>query len=263
MGLRLMEGGYEAAYLNHSYGRGLTPDSFSGYKKQRFRWAYGAIQILKGHWRAMLPYAKSGLSFRQKFHFVAGWAPWFADAINLIFTVASVFWAAGVCIAPQYFQLPLALFLVPTLGLFVFKVLHSYILYVQRVPCSFSQRVGASIAGLSLTYTIGWAVLYGIFTSKLPFMRTPKMENKPALIAGLTMAWEEAILFAALWAAAIAVWVLFGGIDPEARLWSMLMMVQSLPYGAALYVSMVNALSTLQIGRHQPVAQAAMLAAGD
>jgi exo-beta-1,3-glucanase (GH17 family)/cellulose synthase/poly-beta-1,6-N-acetylglucosamine synthase-like glycosyltransferase len=262
MGLRLMEGGYEAAYLNHSYGKGLTPDSFSGYKKQRFRWAYGAIQILKGHWRAMLPFARSGLSFRQKFHFVAGWAPWFADAINLVFTVASVFWAVGVCLAPQYFQLPLALFLVPTLGLFVFKVLHSYVLYAARVPCSFSQRIGASVAGLSLTYTIGWAVLYGIFTSKLPFMRTPKMENKPALVAGLTMAWEEAILFAALWAAAIAVWVLFGGIDPEARLWSLLMMVQSLPYGAALYISMVNALSTLQIGRRQPVGQAALMAAG-
>lgn len=264
MGLRLMEGGYQAAYLNHSYGKGLTPDTFSGYKKQRFRWAYGAVQILKGHWRAMLPFGRHSheLTFRQKFHFVAGWAPWFADAINVIFTVASIFWAAGVCIAPQYFQLPLALFLVPTLGLFVFKVLHSYILYAVRVPCTFSQRIGASIAGLSLTYTIGWAMLYGIFTSKLPFMRTPKMENKPALVAGLTMAWEEAILFGLLWAAAIAVWVLFGGIDPEARLWSMLMMVQSLPFGAAVYISMVNALSTLQIGR-QATAQPAVLAAGD
>ena len=27
------------------------PDSFSSYKTQRFRWAYGAVQILKKHWR--------------------------------------------------------------------------------------------------------------------------------------------------------------------------------------------------------------------
>jgi hypothetical protein len=72
------------------------------------------------------------------------------------------------------------------------------------------------------------------------------MENRPALIAGLTMAAEETVLFVALWAAAIAIWVVNGPDDPEARLWSVLMVVQSLPYAAALYLSMVNALSTLK-----------------
>lgn len=245
MGLRLMEGGWKSVYINHAFGKGLTPDTFSGYKKQRFRWAYGAVQILKGHWRQML-LPGSPLSWRQRFHFVAGWAPWFADAVNLIFTIASLFWALGVLLAPNWFDLPLALFLVPTLGLFVFKVAHSYVLYARRVPCSFAQRVGASVAGLALIFTVGRAMLYGIFTSKLPFIRTPKMENRPALIAGLTMAAEETVLFALLWAAAIAIWVVNGPDDPEARLWSVLMVVQSLPYGAALYLSMVNALSTLK-----------------
>ncbi len=245
MGLRLMEGGYKSVYINHAFGKGLTPDTFSGYKKQRFRWAYGAVQILKGHWRQML-LPGSPLSWRQRFHFVAGWAPWFADAVNLIFTIASVFWALGVLIFPKYFDLPLALFLVPTLGLFVFKVAHSYILYAKRVPCTIAQRIGASVAGLALIFTVGRAMLYGIFTSKLPFIRTPKMENRPALIAGLTMAAEETALFIALWAAAIAIWVVNGPDDAEARMWSVLMVVQSLPYGAALYLSMVNALSTLK-----------------
>ena len=75
------------------------------------------------------------------------------------------------------------------------------------MPCTLSQRIGASVAGLALIFTVGRAMLYGIFTSKLPFIRTPKMENRPALIAGLTMAAEETVLFAALWAAAIAIWV--------------------------------------------------------
>jgi len=253
MGLRLMEGGWKSVYINHAFGKGLTPDTFSGYKKQRFRWAYGAIQILKGHWRQML-LPGSSLSWRQRFHFVAGWAPWFADAVNLIFTIASVLWAIGVTLAPNWFDLPLALFLVPTLGLFVFKVVHSYVLYAQRVPCSFGQRIGASIAGLALIFTVGRAVLYGIFTSRLPFIRTPKMENRPALIAGLTMAAEETVLFAALWIAAIVIWTVNGADDPEARLWAVLMAVQSLPYGAALYLSMVNALSTLKQQRLAAIA---------
>ena len=32
-----------------SYGQGLMPDTFLDYKKQRFRWAYGAMQIMRHH----------------------------------------------------------------------------------------------------------------------------------------------------------------------------------------------------------------------
>ena len=68
------------------------------------------------------------------------------------------------------------------------------------------------------------------------------------------MAWEETALAMALWIAAIAVWLGQGHYYPEARIWSALMVVQSLPYLAALFVSMVNALSTLQFGRTSVVA---------
>ena len=51
LGLRLMEKGYGAMYSRERFGHGLTPDHFAGYKKQRFRWAYGAMQILKAHAR--------------------------------------------------------------------------------------------------------------------------------------------------------------------------------------------------------------------
>ena len=49
----MMEAGYETAYVNHSYGQGLMPDTYTAYQKQRFRWAYGAVQILKRHWREL------------------------------------------------------------------------------------------------------------------------------------------------------------------------------------------------------------------
>ena len=51
LGLRLMEKGYGAMYSRERFGHGLTPDHFAGYKKQRFRWAYGAMQIMKAHAR--------------------------------------------------------------------------------------------------------------------------------------------------------------------------------------------------------------------
>jgi cellulose synthase/poly-beta-1,6-N-acetylglucosamine synthase-like glycosyltransferase len=49
LGLSIFEAGYGASYTARSYGRGLMPDTFLDYKKQRFRWAYGAVQILLRH----------------------------------------------------------------------------------------------------------------------------------------------------------------------------------------------------------------------
>ncbi|MFT6303571.1 MAG: cellulose synthase/poly-beta-1,6-N-acetylglucosamine synthase-like glycosyltransferase [Granulosicoccus sp.] len=37
LGLRILEHGYRAAYIPKSYGRGLMPDNFLDFKKQRFR----------------------------------------------------------------------------------------------------------------------------------------------------------------------------------------------------------------------------------
>jgi len=47
LGLRLIEKGYDTRYVDHILGRGLTPADFPAIKSQRFRWAFGAMQILK------------------------------------------------------------------------------------------------------------------------------------------------------------------------------------------------------------------------
>ncbi|HET7329401.1 glycosyltransferase, partial [Dyella sp.] len=50
LGLRLMHAGYELVYVDELMGKGLTPADFKAYKSQRYRWAFGAMQILKGRW---------------------------------------------------------------------------------------------------------------------------------------------------------------------------------------------------------------------
>jgi len=273
-GLRAMEHGYSAAYSRERFGQGLTPDNFSGYKKQRFRWAYGAMQILKGHWRNLLS-NRTRLTSWQKYHFCTGWLPWFADALNVVFTVTGILWAVGFLTMPQHIPLPPAVFLVPTLALFVFKLIYSFALYGARVDCSFRQSIGAAFAGLSLTYTVGKAVLYGLFTSKLPFIRTPKMDSRATLGRALAMARDEAVLTGLL---LLVAWAVpfhseIGKKDPTAWLWGVLLLVQSLPYAAAVYVSLVNAIEQMRQARAlvlpAPVQQPATadatvpLAAGD
>jgi uncharacterized membrane protein YqaE (UPF0057 family) len=63
------------------------------------------------------------------------------------------------------------------------------------------------------------------------------------------MARDEAAIAVALWLAAVGVWLGKGMIDPEARLWSVLLVVQSLPYVAAVYVSLVNAVEQMRQSR--------------
>src|SRR4029077_3598522 len=123
--------------------------------------------------------------------------------------------------------LPPAEFILPTIGIFVFKLFYSFGLYADRVRCSFRQSIGASLAGLALTYTVGRAVLYGLATSRLPFMRTPKMDERATLGLALGMARGEAVLTVLLWLSALVLWQGAGVIDPEARLWSFFMLVQS------------------------------------
>ncbi|OAN55279.1 cellulose synthase [Paramagnetospirillum marisnigri] len=241
LGLRFMKEGYESVYVPDRIGHGLVPDSFMAYKKQRFRWAYGAIQILKAHWRSLIPFKQTGLTAGQKYHFVSGWLPWIVDGLYLLFVVASVLWSLGMVLAPRYFGTPLAFFTLPTVGVFVAKIFHHFFLYGTRVKCGFRQRALAAIAGMGLTYSIAWAMWQGIFTKSTPFMRTPKMANKAAFTQGFLMASEESALMLAQWIAAFAVLIPANNFgDPAVRLWSLVLVVQSMPFFAALITSLIS-----------------------
>jgi glycosyltransferase involved in cell wall biosynthesis len=144
LGLRLMRAGYETVYVDEVVGRGLTPDSFAGFKKQRKRWAEGAMQILKKHSRALL--TDRSLTAAQRYHFVAGWLPWIGDALHLFFVLAAIAWTYAALVAPEIFTLPAALILVPVVTFLVAKLVIGPILYRRRVPCSWHEVVGASIA---------------------------------------------------------------------------------------------------------------------
>ncbi|CAA6605468.1 Cellulose synthase catalytic subunit [Rhodospirillaceae bacterium LM-1] len=252
LGLKFLETGYHSIYVNHCFGKGLTPDTFMGYKKQRYRWAYGAMQILKGHWRTLLPWAKGNLSFGQKFQFVAGWLPWIADGLFLVFTAASILWSLGLVTAPRYFDFPLAEFAIPTLFVFFYKLATHLILYQTRVKCSVGQQIGSAVAGMGLTFIIAKAVMHGIFTKSIPFMRTPKMENKAAFWKGILGAWEELALACLQWSAAGAVLYNYGFYDRDAKLWALVLIVQSMPYLAAVITSLLAAVPSQQPALPEP-----------
>lgn len=242
LGLRLLAHGKRSAYVRESFGRGLIPDSLRAFKQQRFRWVYGAVQILKRHWRLLFTGNGSKLDTGQRYHFVAGWLPWFADALGIVFTLAAIFWSTMMIVWPKATGFPIAAFLVPALAAFLFRQLRTLWLYQARVGCGTAEYLGAMVAGLALSHTVAKAVLWGLFTRRVPFRRTPKQRAQPAILKGLTMAAEEAVILAMLLAAIGGIAVTHDTTQLDTVLWLLMLAMQAVPYAAAMSLSMINSL---------------------
>lgn len=241
LGMRMLDAGWQSVYVEESYGHGLTPDTYTAYKKQRFRWAFGAFQILRRYGWSLLSGRGSKLTGAQRYHFIAGWLPWLAEGLSLLFTGGALFWTAGMLLWPKLFELPPVVFMVPTLGMFTFKVMQSLLLFGTRVRCSWRQRFGAAIAGLSLNHAVGKAVLRSLAGAKLAFFRTPKLEGRPAALAGLLMAREELAIMLLLWLGATVTLARLGASLQSGGLWALMLLAWSIPYVAAVTMAFVNA----------------------
>jgi exo-beta-1,3-glucanase (GH17 family)/cellulose synthase/poly-beta-1,6-N-acetylglucosamine synthase-like glycosyltransferase len=244
LGLRIFEQGREASYIAQSYGRGLMPDTFTDFKKQRFRWAFGAMQIMRHHVGTLLR-GTGNLTSGQRYHFLAGWLPWIADGVNLLFSFAALCWSVAMILAPEHVDPPLLIFSILPLALFVFKLGKLVYLYRTRVKANTIQTIAAALAGLGLTHTIGLAILTGVFVRSKPFFRTPKQAHKHAVLKALNAAREEALLFFALCLASFSIINAFGTETLDLLMWSIMLLFQSVPYAAAVIVSIISALPAL------------------
>jgi len=256
LGLRLFEQGYKALYIPATYGRGLIPDTFADFKKQRHRWAYGAVRILIAHRRELLGLRRTRLTGGQRWHFLSGWLPWFADGFNLLFNFAALAWSVAMVLFPLQVTPPyMSIALVP-LVLFGFKMLKSFVLYRLRVDATFRQSLAAGLAGLGLSHTIARATAAGLFSrGKLGFFRTPKLAKAPALIRALADAREEALLLIAFWLGAFAVMQRDDAYMLDVRIWAAVLLVQSVPYLASVLVSLISAKPNLSADLVGPLAE--------
>ena len=255
LGLRVFEKGYSAAYSHNSYGKGLMPDTFIDFKKQRFRWAYGAIQIIKRHTSSLLRGKDTELTRGQRYHFLAGWLPWVADGMNIFFTVGALLWSAAMIIVPTRVDPPLLIFAIPPLALFVFKVGKIIFLYRRAVGVNLKDAFAAALAGLALSHTIAKAVLYGFFTSSIPFFRTPKNADNHGFWVAISEAREEMFIMLLLWGAALGIFLVQGLPSNDMRFWVVMLLVQSLPYLAALIMAFMSSLpKPVEAPEQQPAA---------
>jgi cellulose synthase/poly-beta-1,6-N-acetylglucosamine synthase-like glycosyltransferase len=218
------------------------PDTFTAFKQQRARWAYGAMQILRQHASILFNWKDTSLTQGQRYHFIAGWLPWLADSVNLLFTFAAIAWSIGMFIAPEVIDPPLVLFSVLPLSLFAFKTAKLVDLYRTCVGAKPRQIAAAALSGLALSHTVGIAVLSGLMTKDKPFFRTPKQANRHAVLKALGTAREEWLLTVALLLAAWGVASIKQMGSPDLAVWIFVLIIQTVPYVAAIIMSLLSAL---------------------
>lgn len=239
LGLRLMHAGLETRYIDEVVGRGLTPADLSAYKSQRYRWAFGAMQILKRHWTWLT--SPGPLDAGQRFHFLTGWFSWFADALHLAFTIMAVFWTLGMVSDRELFTLPLSLFLIPVLGFFLAKSLFGIVLYRMRVPCGWKDTLGAALASMALSHSIALGIFKGLWAKKGEFVRTAKRRRLRKRPSPWLVVREESLIFLALMLSIVAMIRAWGLDVIETRFWVVILGAQSLPYLSAMVLALVAA----------------------
>ncbi len=272
LGLTLLEQGWVAHYTNQRYGYGLLPDTFDAYKRQRHRWAFGGLQILRKHWRQLLPGA-TGLTREQKREYGLGWLNWLgAESIGVVVALLNILWVPFVAyansgaakllgdyfrsIAPEigdahagslarlaeslssFGAVPDQILTIPIIAAFTVSVLHFAALYQLRVRASGGQMLGAVCAAMAVQWTVARAVGIGLVRERLPFLRTAK--------GGATRKGAD---FPAFWEAVIGGLLLAGAMTlvvtnykevREINIFAAVLVVQSLPFIAATAIAAID-----------------------
>lgn len=234
LGLSIVERGWKSHYTNTRYGWGLLPDDFASFKKQRHRWAYGGMQIVRKHWMRLLPNA-SRLSTAQRREFAIGWVSWLgSESVGALVAVLSLLWVPfvlGFGIA-----VPQRILTMPILFCFGIYVLHFCALYRLRVATTPVRMIGAAFAAMSVQFTVAKAVYDGFRYKDLAFARTAKGNSWLSDAARAFPALPEAVIGGGLLLSAIGLRMTNWHAVVEIDLFALALAVQSLPFLAAAMI---------------------------
>ena len=236
LGLAMLEHGWLAHYSNRRYGHGLLPDTFEAYKRQRHRWAFGGAQLVRKHWRRMLPWAE-GLRREQKREYALGWLNWLgSDAIGVVVALLNILWVPIVAFAN--IAVPDRILTIPIIAAFAVSVGHFASLYRLRVRASPGQMAGAVCAAMALQWTVARAIGMGVILERMPFLRTAKGGSA-----------RKGPDFPAFWEAVIGALLLIGALTlvvtnykqvREINIFAFVLVVQSLPFLAAVMLAAIE-----------------------
>jgi len=210
------------------------PLTFEALKRQRFRWCFGGIQILRMHGHSLMPWSRdpgNRLTLRQRWAYFVGGLQWYGDLAALAFLgflmvgAGSLLFGDGVVVRRLSGFLLLALVVLVVLG-----AVRALAVLRRMRGASWGETIGAFGLWLGLTWAVAQGAFRGSFARKGEFLRTPK--DRPDL------GWRDALRGNRLETVvgvvcAVVATALFWTWSPIGAAMGLLLLLQALGYLAA------------------------------
>jgi cellulose synthase/poly-beta-1,6-N-acetylglucosamine synthase-like glycosyltransferase/exo-beta-1,3-glucanase (GH17 family) len=254
LGLTIMELGWRAHYTNRRYGWGLLPQDYLAFRTQRSRWAGGAVQIVKKHWRRFLP-GTSGLDHDQKREFIFGWLNWFgAEIIAVAAALLNLIWVPFV--AFKVVAIPDALLTLPIFSAFLVSLIHFVCSYRLRVAVPYRQMLGAMVVFMSVQWTVASAAFKAALPAHNSYFHRTRKGSGVSIHARFT-AMPEAVIGALLVAGSITVFATNFYRFFETDLFAAILLIQSLPFLSAVALTWLERVSDGKLNKMAAIRAAA------
>ena len=196
--LRLLRAGWSGMHVDESGGHGIMPLTFEALKGQRYRWCFGGIQLLRMHWKSLLPgreRKENHLSAGQRWSYLSGALEWYGDLLSLLFYIFLLAGAVNMATGGGQLFRKLTVFLVATVPVLVLLGLVRAIALVRRsTGASWRDALGAFFIWQSTSLVVARASVLALFAKKAAFLRTPKTSERTSWLHALRANWAETVL---------------------------------------------------------------------
>jgi len=196
--LRLLRAGWHGLHVDQTWGRGIMPLTFEALKGQRYRWCFGGIQILRMHWRSLMPGRQTKedhLTTAQRWAYLAGGVQWYGDLLGLIFFVFLLAGAVNLASGGGELFRKLTPFLLATVPVLVGLGLVRAVALLRRgTGANWRDALGAFFIWQSTSLVVARASVLGLFARKAAFLRTPKTSEQARWWEALRANWAESTL---------------------------------------------------------------------
>lgn len=234
LSLRLLRSGGTGVHIDRSYGRGVMPLTFEALKRQRFRWCFGGVQLLRMHWRDLLPgrrTERNQLTLGQRWAYLVGGLQWFGDLASMLFTGFLLLGALDAIVGSGLVIRRLSgVLLVSVVVVVVLGALRSVALVHRTSGARWRESFGAFGLWLALGWTVAQAASRGLFAREGVFLRTPKVRGELGVRHALRGNLAE-LLLAAVCGAVALVALTRGSVGPVVV--GGLLLIQAIGYAAA------------------------------
>jgi cellulose synthase/poly-beta-1,6-N-acetylglucosamine synthase-like glycosyltransferase len=196
LSIRLLARGWRGIYDHRSYGAGFMPFHFEALTKQRFRWAFGTIQLLKQHWRLLLglPSEEGRLTLAQKVCYYGLGVQYMIEVVSF-FSSCLLLGTVGLSLLGWNLHLPFLQMavIIPVLLIAINLVRTVWGLH-EVTHCKLSQAIGAFLFFFALSWVTARACLAACRYQRGVFLRTPKVRERQMWQRALRITAQESVL---------------------------------------------------------------------